>query len=580
VSLRSLILRPTALPLALVLYLLLVLSVHGFGVVGEVAIGWTAGTPPRVAVDLEGGSPTWSDPQFEPHAGHGLGPLMASQTRPTERIQRFAALPLAVNSYTGGPPDWPARVVHGLTGSRGAVLALHLALGAGLLLALAAFLRRFSWRDTPSVALLVLATDWCFLFYRRVLGGTELCLLAAALLLLWGLWARRWAGQRGELAIALGLGLGLLAKITFLPTAVAFGLAALLTRWDRPSGEGAARLRWGAIAALVLACTAPLWIGLLHGVALPDEPRVWSHDGLGMQLSRLGHGLQALLGGASGGVDREAPASLGWFLLEPLRWFAPALGGREVSWAWAWIRGLGWLVTLFGVGLAWSGRPWRSTTPDPREALLRFLSIALPLQLGLLWLANRDLHHLAQASPTVALLVGLACERLAVRCSMPGSVRRSVVALVLCLPLVVAGGASALRTGRVIESLPAPAITERGQRALVELLRAHEVDQLWTSDYDLYGVFELRAPGIPIHHAWGAASRARDRQALLVDLLKAVAGTSGHYLVVRPAAARIYDLAPSDQQVQRAAAVAGVDAVLVGKIDEPGWARLYAVSSP
>lgn len=576
-SLRSLFARPSALPLALVLYLLLVLSMHGMGVVGEVAAGWTRGPPPRVTVALDLPTPTWSDPTLRPHAGQRFGPLVASQTRPTERLQVGDLwLPLAVNSYTGGPPDWPARLVHLCTGSRYAVLALHLGLGAGLLLLLGAFTARFGWKDTPAVALLLLATDWSFLFYRRVLGGTELCLLAAALLLLWGLWSWRWKGARADVAIGLGLGLGLLAKITFLPTALAFGLAALLTGWDRPGTARAPRLRWRLILGLVLACTAPLWIALLHSLALPDDPRIRSHDGLGMQLSRLEHGLRALAGGSGSGAVRETPASMAWFLLEPLRWFAPALEAREVSWGWAWLRGLGWIVALAGVGLAWLGRPWSAATRDPREALLRFLSIALPLQLGLLWLANRDLHHLAQASPTVALLVGLACERLAVRFSDPGSVRRAGLALALCLPLVVAGIASGIRTYGVITTVPAPAITEHGQRALEGLLEKHGVERLWTSDYDLYGVFELRKPGLELSHAWGAASVSRDRQSLLVELLRAARG--GHYLAVRPAAARIYDLAPSDEQVQQAAVAASVNAVLVGEIEGPGWARLYSVS--
>ncbi len=577
-DLRPLLQRPTALPLALILFLLLASAMHGLGTVGEVAAAWTRGPPPAVAVAIEGGRPTWSDPGRRPHAGHALGPLLASQTRPTERLQIGGlSMPLAVNSYTGGPPDWPARLVHGVSGSRHAVLALHIGLGAGLLLVLGAFLRRFGFSDVPGVAVLVLATDWCFLFYRRVLGGTELLLLLAGLLLLWGLWRRRWRGERSDLLIGLGLGLGLLAKITFLPTALAFGLAALVTRWDRPAHQRPPALRWALIAGLVLACTAPLWIALLHSVALPEDPRLWSHDGLGMQLSRLEHGLRALAGGASGGVDRELPASMAWFLLEPLRWFAPALGGPEVSWGWAWLRGLGWLVALVGVGLAWQGRPWRTATRDPRDALVRFLSVALPLQLCLLWLANRDLHHLAQASPTVALLVGLACERIAVRFGATATAR-SGLALLLCLPLVVAGTSSAIRTHAVLDGIPAPALTERGQRQLVDLLERHDVEILWTSDYDIHGVLELRAPGLELAHAWGAASTSDDRAALQAELLGAARG--GHYLVLRPAAGRIYDLAPSDAEVQAAAERAGVEAVLVEEIEGDGWVRLYAIDAP
>jgi hypothetical protein len=573
---RPLFQRPSALPMALGLYLLTMLGVGGMGVVGEVAASWTWGPPPLVAVDLTDGEPTWSDPGIEPHAGHRLGPLRASQTRPLERVQLGPVwLPLAVNSYTGGPADWPARLVHGVTRSTGAVLGLNLLLGAGLILLMARLLRDLGLRDAPGVALLVLATDWCFLFYRRVLGGTELLLLLAGLLLIQALWQRRFDGRRGDTLLGLALGLGLLAKITFLPTALAFGLATVLTRGDGAARPAAPRLRPLRVIGIAAAVMVPLWLALLHQLALPDEPRVFSHDGLAMQISRLGYGLKGLWSGG-GGAARELPASLAWFFLEPLRWFAPALGARSVSWGWAAVRLLGWVVVLWGVGLAWAARPAAQDTQDRGEALLRWLSIAAPLQVALLWLANHDLHHLAQAVPTLALLVGLGCERVARGFTAPRSAGQAALAVVLCLPFVLAGFASGVRTRDVISTVPAPAITEHGQRALDELLEEHGVRRLWTSDYDLYGVFELRRPGMRVSHAWGAISTSRDRPALLADLLRAARG--GHYLAVRPAAVRIYDLAPSEVEVQRAAAVAGVEAVLVGQIEGEGWARLYEVS--
>ena len=575
-SQRSLFQRPSALPLALALYLVMALCVGGFGVVGEVAAGWTWGPPPRVAVSIVDGQPTWSGPPEKPHAGHAAGPFYASQSRPIERVQLGGVwLPLAVNSYTGGLPDWPARVVHGISRDAAAVTALHVFLGGGLLVLLAQLLRAVGSRDAPGVALLILATDWCFVFFRRVLGGTELLLIGAGLLLLWALWRRRWLGRRSDVLVGLALGLGLMAKVTFLPTAVAFILASLLTRWDGPPRPTAPRLRPLWMVGVVLAVTSPLWVALAHQALLPEGPALFSHDGLPMQLSRMSHGLRGLLAGG-GGAAREMPASLAYFFLEPLRWFAPALGAQPVSWGWAAPRLLGWVIVAGGVGLAWAGRPWRQAVREPSEALLRWLSLAVPLQLTLLWLANRDLHHLAQATPTVALLAGLACERVARRFTVPGSANRAALAMVLCVPLLVAGFMSGVRTQAVLATVPAPAVTEHGQRAVVDLLREHDVERLWTSDYDLYGVFEVRAPDLELSHAWGAISVSRDRAGLLAEILRAASG--GHYLAVRPAAARIYDLAPDHDDVQQAALQAGVDAVLVGKIEGPGWVRLYRVS--
>jgi hypothetical protein len=570
---RSLFARPSALPLALALYLVMVFSVRGMGVVGEVALAWTWGPPPAVALDLASDPILWSGPDGQPHAGHRMGPLRASQTRPLERLQLGGAwMPLAVNSYTGGLADWPARLVHGVTRSAGAVVLLHALSGAGLLVLIAWLLRRAGLREAPGVALLVLATDWSFAFFRRVLGGTELLLLLAGLLLMAGLWAWRRQGRRSDVLIAVALGLGMLAKATFLPTAVAFFLATWLTRGDGPPLQPP-RLRWGRIAGIALLICAPLWIALLHRLALPDDPRLYSHDGLAMQGARLSHGLKGLLGGGGASAAREMPASLGYFFFEPLRWFEPALGAREVSWGWAVARLVGWGSALAGAALAWRGRRSEPPGTDPHGALLRWLSVAAPLQIGLLWLANRDLHHLAQATPTVALLVGLGCERVAARFTQPGGVHRHALAIGLALPLMVAGFASGVRTGRVIDTVPAPAITERGQRALERLVEEHAVQRLWTSDYDLYGVFELRRPQLELAHAWGAVSL--ERRAALPDLLRAAQGA--HYLAVKPAAPRIYDLAPSDADVQRAAREAGVEAVLVGQIEGRGWARLYRV---
>ena len=216
---------PHSLVLALLLYLGLAAStVRDVGVVGEVAAPWGLETPPEVVV-------AWTDAGAPVLAGdHRAGPLAASQVRPTERLVLGpVSLPLAVNSYTGGPPDWPARAVHALTGSVRAVVALHVTLGALLLVLVHRFLRFHGSDIAAALAALVLATDWSFVFYRKVLGGTEILLQAAALLALWALWSRRWSGGRhGAAAIAVGVGVGLLAKATFVAIHVLHRLVLVL----------------------------------------------------------------------------------------------------------------------------------------------------------------------------------------------------------------------------------------------------------------------------------------------------------------------------------------------------------------
>ncbi len=270
---------------ALVLYLILaVTSAREVGVVGEVDIGWALPTPPRVLVQ-------WAPP-VEAEAGGRLGPLEARQTRPLESLRVGPLrLPLAVNAYTGGAPDWPARAARALTGARGAGVAVHLALG-GLLLVLAHRFLRFHGTPTSAGAVaLLLATDWVFVFFKRVLGGTEILLQAAGLLVIWALWSRRWKGGRhGTLALALGVGLGLGAKVTFVATLVAFGAAAVLTRWDRPKVRPPERVNWAWLLGLPLLCVTPLAVSWLHHTALGEVPRVVSHDTLDLQLTRLASG--------------------------------------------------------------------------------------------------------------------------------------------------------------------------------------------------------------------------------------------------------------------------------------------------
>ncbi|MFH1467188.1 MAG: hypothetical protein ABIO70_22580 [Pseudomonadota bacterium] len=561
------------LALALTAYFLLLFQLSGFGVVGEVAAAWTWGPSPRVAVALDGGEPVWSDPTIEPSAGSRLGPLVASQSRPTERLQIGEAwLPLAVNAYTGGLADWPARAAHALTGSASAVLALTSLFGAMLLAWIFLLLRRAGLL-AAGLAGLVLATDWSFVFYRRVLGGTELLLLAAALL---GIAAwRRWrAGQRWDLWLGLALALGLHAKATFACTALAFLAAAALTRRGRLPGP---RPRWALLVGMAALGLAPLVVAFVHHLAVPESPRLWSHDGFGMQLSRVILGLKSLVGQA-GAPPRESPASLGYLLVEPLAWFPVALGSPAVSrWGMA-PRALGWALVVLGAALAW----WRRerSAPAPGGDLLRFLSVAVPLQLALLWAANRDLHHLAQASVGLAMLAGLAAARIARSLAPRGGWRAGTLGVLLVAPLVIAGVHSCLATPAALDGAAARTVTARGQAALVALLRRAGVRRLWTSDYDLYGVFEVLAPDLDLSHAWGAASASRDREALTADLLRAAEG--GHWLVVRPSAPRIYDLAPDDPFVQRTAAALGLHAVLEESlVDQQGvWARLYRIQAP
>lgn len=519
--------RPSlGLLLALALYAALAVgTVDAVGIVGEIAAA--SGPPPRAVLD-----PTAPEP---------AGWLQARVARPWESL---GPLPLAVNSYTGGLADWPATLLRLAGAPWPAVRALHVALG-GLLLVLAHRFLRFHGPDmSAGAAALLLATDWCFHFYKKVLGGTEILLQASALLLLWALWSRRWrGGVHGTVAIAVALGLGLGAKLSFVATALAFGLAALLTRRDRPPMLPPASVRPGLLLGIVALLLAPLAVANLHHLLRP-ELAARSHDTLAMQLGRLG----------MGGMGRETAANLLYFLQDPLASLAPAWRCVAVE-PLAPLRWPVFALAALGVLLA-----WRDRSPSPSAALLRFLSLAVPLQVLALFLLNRDLHHLAQASVGLALLCGAGCARVAGAFAPPRAAFRALVSLVLVAPAMLTGVEQLRMTDTVVRTSRVPLFTEAGQQALVEMLRRNGVRALLTTDYEVYGVLEARAPEIAVLHGWPAVAAGRKDPAAWLALGRP-------WLTLRAGAPYIYNLRPRPVPGARRA-----DALADGQ-DE--WAELW-----
>ena len=544
----------------LLLALLAATTVTTIGLVGETSVTWTLGHPPQVVLE-HGDPPVMAD-------GWASGPLVAAQVRPVERLELGPlTLPLAVNTYTGAPPDWPAAVVWRLTRDHRAVVALHVALGGLLVLLVHRFLQFHGSARSGGVAALVLATDWCFVFYRKVLGGTELVLLAAGLLVVWSLWSRRWAGGRhGVWAIAVGFGLGLMAKVTFAVTLVAIALAALATRWDRPQLKAPDTPRWAALAGIVVVLTAPVWVTLAHhALVVPAEGHIHSHDFLGLQWERLWGGLGRLFGEGRDPA-REAPSTMIWFLGNPLAWFQAAYEGNPEP-AVGGLRLTGYGLLLGGTLMAWVRR-----RTDRSDALLRFMSILVPLQLAGLWLANRDLHHLAQATPMLAIWFGLAAVRVVSVRANPKSLLGGALCVALALPWAVDGALKLRRTDAVLASINVPHFLTSGQQQLTEMVARNAVEELHACDYDLYGMLEPLMPEVRIVHSWGDVSRRfTKRQAALSDWVDASRGH--HLLVVRRSAPMIYNLTPKPEELAKLGAVE-VDRL---EDDEGAWAVLYEV---
>jgi len=541
---------------------LAIFSVTEVGVVGEVAIGWGLGMAPNVIVEVE--PLRWAGGAADATAGHQWGPLVASQVRPVEALSLGGLeLPVAVNAYTGGLPDWPARLVYTLTGSLGLVTALHVALGALFIALIHRFLLFHGTPLAATLAALVLATDWGFVFYRKVLGGTELLLLAGVLLTWWALWSRRWAaGRHGLLALGVGIGFGLLSKLTFVLSLGALLGAALATRWDRPRlRPPAPKKLWRPVAAVIL-LTAPLWLTWLHhALAIPTEGQLRSHDFPDLQLQRV---FTALDGGKS--PARETLTNLGLWLGNPLGFLELAYDATGAP-GWSPWRIVGWCLVMLGVGLG-----WRTRHPTPQDALLRFTTVFLILQVGLIWLVARDLHHLAVATPTAAVLAGLALDQAAGLTAPRRSLRRLRNGVLLALPWMAAGTAWLLRTDGVVRSISVPTFTASGQAAIGALLEEHDVERVTVADYESYGMLELIAPGVQVDHAWAVV--ASERGAALPAILDHAAG--GHLLTLEASAPMVYNLRPSAQKLDLAAAERGHTATRVAALPDDA-AVLYRV---
>ena len=524
------------------------LGITNMGVVGEVAWGWMSADPvAHHAIPL---------------ATHTWGPLEAASTRPMSTVVLGEThWPLAINVYTGGWADWPARLMSplGLEATRWLFL-----LGGAVFIGLVhRFLRIHATLTAARVAALLLATDWTFVFFRRALGGTELMLHAASLLCLWALWSRRWAGGRhGLTAFALGVGIGLSAKLTFVLTLVPLLLTAWIMRWDKPRLNPPLPARWSPIAWALLLPMLPLLIAWCH-LTVADLQSLASHDHIGTQLDRIS---ATLTGGPR--PSRESVVALLAWLGDGTSFLGEAWGSTQQPW-FSPLRALGWTVVVLG-----SVTAWRQRDPTPRLALTRFCSVFLVLQVLFTWGVARDLHHLAIATPTLMILAGLSIDAWAAQYGARISVKRGLVVILCCAPWVTQGTHSILQTDALLDTVPRPTVSVNGQQSVVELVKSASATRVLTMDYESAGALDLLAPEVQFAHAWTHVLKHRPQA--LRDVLREAAG--GHLLIYPEAPAWTYNLRPQEADLAQAAEQAGVVMEAVGRLPDDA-AVLYAVDS-
>ena len=300
------------------------------------------------------------------------------------RIVEYEAWPWVIGGFSQGLPEWPGIALQRFTGDPLAAPILHLCLGGLLLILVHRFLRFHGSLTASTISALLLATNTQFVLDTQAQGGGALLGQAATLLCLWAFWSRRWAGGRhGLTALGIGLGLGLMAHLRFGWVFAAMAVCAALLRWDKPN------LR----PPLPSQPWMPLvWTGLL---TLPYV-MTWSLDGLPPQPEWI-------------------PFSASLQPIEAREW-------------------LGFAFVISGVFTAWKERH-----PTPQIALLRFVSVWVVLMIGIEWTTGSTHPTRGFVVPVMAIMGGLAIDRLASWVSPPRSFTRTLIALALAAPLIAAG---------------------------------------------------------------------------------------------------------------------------------------------
>ena len=165
--------------------------------------------------------------------------------------------------YSPVPPGWP--LVLALGAWCGAPWLVNPLLGGATLLAAYALLRELTSQRVARIALVLLAVSPWFVFLNMSFMTHPLTLLAATCAALGVARARR-TGSIGACALA-GVAIGVAALVRPFDGLL---LALLLGLWS--IGLGGARLRWPAIAALVLSTAASGLAALPYNRALTGEP--------------------------------------------------------------------------------------------------------------------------------------------------------------------------------------------------------------------------------------------------------------------------------------------------------------------
>ena len=396
------------------------------GSVGEVAIGWSQ--TPNVLVQV---NPSEYD------SGEDWGIFRARETRPIETLVLGTYhIPLMINSYTSALPDWPSRLLYAIVPNPSILKLWHIALGAILLLFV---LRVFPKRMAFPMSI-ILATDWSFLIYKHLLGGTEICLQLATIGLLWTVYHRKDWGW----LLFWGL-LGIQAKITFVFVLLPTLICIFLFRISLPQKYIIRGLCVGGILLL------PFLISTFHHTQLTGHVR--SHDSFAMQWARITETFQF----STRTAVREQGHNIWYWLIDPIGFYEHIYKLEHPHSYVRNIRIFGWLCLMLCL---FQRRKDKATW---------LWSTLLGTQILFIIIGPKDLHHFAMIVPTFAFWIAVLLST--------GKWK-----IIWCIPFLCSSILFNIHTDRLFEKIPIPTFTSGKQQQLISYLQQYQIKRLLTKN--------------------------------------------------------------------------------------------------
>lgn len=467
-----------------------------------------------------------------------VGNLCLYSTRPLVRCGEF---PWMFNIYTASFPDWPQWILYHLFNSPLSIRISQILSTLLLLLGLG-----YWGSKTLSPLYLItffglLLTDWNFLFYKKALGNTEMLLQIAWMSCLLSLVPTTSILtpknlSRQKQIIFMGIVVGTWSKLPFILHLIPLMFFIWTTQLKRVELTK---------TICIATCISLLPFALLVAWTIDIDIPVRSHDFWTLQWERIVFAIQ----GNSSNV-REHSHNVWIWLGDPLQFFEQAYGASKIKWH-GWGRMIGYLI--FGGALF-----------TIRNKTLWSLTGTLIIQIMVLAWVAQDLHHIVIATPLLWYTI--------VRVSQEAKLS-NMLFMVMTAGILGSNIWMLWDAHTIIESVKTPTFSESRQQQLVDLLNKHEVSNLVTMDYEVFGVLEVRSPSLNVLHTWPQIST--ERWDALPSILEANSGS--HLLVLDASMSMTYNLQPSEQRLNKVAKDVGISIKHVGEVDGM-W--LYLLENP